>query len=204
MNKSNAQKYITVIAMLLVVIGSLIRYYILNDSFKVQDAIEKEFYMLNESVDIGENKCNDFDMHPGWSFKIIDSEIYEFDEFCKKYNLSEIYLDNTPKILEVNLKLTNISNELNSIRINFFEVVGIDWYTTLNYELTHYANSIFFENCEEENMGLALYPNTSFEIKMIYNLNEWQFSKEKYKNLNKEKMYFELTILPVNKLIEFR
>ena len=90
MNKSNDQKYITVIDMLLVVIGSLIRYYILNDSFKVQDAIEKEFYMLNESVDIGENKCNDFDMHPGWSFKIIDSEIYEFDEFCKKYNLKTV------------------------------------------------------------------------------------------------------------------
>lgn len=204
MNKSIIKRYISALVILLAIAASLIRYYSLNGSFRVNDIFEKEVYNLNEPVDMGENKCANFNPCPGWNLEIIGSEIYESDDFYQKYNVEDSESQYTKKILEVNLRVTNTSDDLNSIGINFFQVLGIDWYTTLNTELTYKSNKLFNEHCEQSDMGLSLHPNSSYDIKMIYNLYEWIYSKKKYKNINSENMYFELTIMPKNKLIWFR
>ena len=202
--KHSTKKIIYMIIIMIIITVSLIRYYNLNRSFKVKDAFEKEIYTMNSIVETDENKCNDFEIHPGLTFEITNSEIYEFNKFQEKYNINEIPLDNRCKILEVSLRITNITDLINSIRLNFFEVVGTDWYATLDYNLTYSINEFFYENCREDNLTLALNSKSSFEVKMIYILDKARFSENKFKNLYDEKMYFELTILPVNKLIEFR
>ena len=169
-------------AIVLIAVILLIRIYFLNGSFKVNYYYPRKIYNYNESVDVGNNKYADRKTHEGWNSDVLDDK----------------------KILEVNIRLTNTSNKINSIGINFFQVLGVDWYQTLDFELTHRINELLYENCLEENMGISLYPNDSYDIKLIYDLNEWSFSKKKFKNIDKEKMYFEITILPENKLICFR
>ena len=191
-------------AIVLIAVLLLIRIYFLNGSFKVNYYYPRKIYNYNESVDVGNNKYADCKTHEGWNFQIMSSEIYELNDFCREYKIDDSDILDDKKILEVNIRLTNTSNKINSIGINFFQVLGVDWYQTLDFELTHRINELFYENCHEENMGISLYPNDSYDIKLIYDLNEWSFSKKKYKNIDKEKMYFEITIMPENKLIYFR
>lgn len=182
----------------------LIRIYCLNGTFKVNYDYPREIYNSNESVNAGDNKYADYKTHEDWNIQIISSEIYELSDFCREYNIDESCILNDKKLLEVNVRLTNTSNKINSIGINFFQVLGVDWYQTLDFELTHRINELLYENCLEENMGISLYPDDSYDITLIYDLNEWRFSKEKYEHIDKEKMYFEVTIMPENKLICFR
>ena len=94
---------------------------------------------------------------------------------------------------------------MNPIRINNFEVVGSDWYTRLNSELTIYANPVFLENdVNYKDLGITIVPEGYYTLKLVYNIFEEFFSKNKFDNINEEPMYFELTIHPENKFIRFR
>lgn len=195
---------ISIIIILLILY--FVRYYNLNHTLSVPWRYPKVVYNKNESVEFEDNVCYGLVTNEGLEIEVLDSEIYNIDYFLNSIDISSenLYYKQPDKVLEVKIRVKNFSTENKSIKINNFEIVGSDWYTRMNTELTMYNNPLFLEHNMMYDLGITLLPNDYYDLSLIYNIFEIYFSKKKFQNIEKEPMYMELTIFPENKFICFR
>ncbi len=200
------KKIVKITLILIFVICSTMRYYGLNGTLGINTPVKTSIYNINEAVALNNNYCGGRMKYPDWEIEVLDSTIYDFDDFINTINVDKDEFSDysTQKVMEITIKLYNKSNQINSIGINDFDLLGVDWAVKLDHILTHKSNPFFYKNCNIEDLGLSLKPNGTYCVKLIYNLYEDAFSKKRYKNLENEKMKLELTIIPENKLIYFR
>lgn len=205
--KSKIPKIVIVVSLIItLIILYFIRYYNLNHTLSVPWCYPKSIYDKNEFVEFEDNVCYGGVMNEGLKIEVLDSEIYNVDYFLNSNNINpeNLYYMLPDKALEVKIRIKNISTENKAIKINNFEIVGSDWYTRMNTELTMYTNPFFLEHNMRNDLGVTLLPNDYYDLSLIYNIFEIFFSKKKFQNIEKEPMYMELTIFPENKFICFR
>ena len=201
------RKIILMLIFLALVCGYIFRYYSLNNTLGVKSENTIIVYETNEYVKFENNKSAFNIDYSGFEAKIINSRVLDIKEYLKDIDAENVNFNNhiPEKIVEIELCIHNTETQMNPIRINNFEVVGSDWYTRLNSELTIYANPVFLENdVNYKDLGITIVPEGYYTLKLVYNIFEEFFSKNKFDNINEEPMYFELTIHPENKFIRFR
>ena len=187
------RKIILMLIFLALVCGYIFRYYSLNNTLGVKSENTVIVYETNEYVKFENNKSAFNIDYSGFEAKIINSRVLDIKEYLKDIDAENVNFNN------------HTETQMNPIRINNFEVVGSDWYTRLNSELTIYANPVFLENdVNYKDLGITIVPEGYYTLKLVYNIFEEFFSKNKFDNINEEPMYFELTIHPENKFIRFR
>lgn len=149
--------------------------------------------------------CFGAEVYNGYSIKIDNVEIYDFEEYLTRYSVEKEKLKSIipERVAEVTITLYNreCDND-NGISFSGFFLVGVDWYSTINEEFIRCSNP-FFEDAETAK-GIIIPKNQEYTLKLVYSLSKEKFTTYNWKNIDDEDMWIELTIDPQNKYIKIQ
>ena len=157
-----------------------------------------EDYRLNDIVEFGDNYSGFQDSLTGYSISLISYNVLTFDEFCKKYDKApDDFMYQSDVYLEVNVNMENHGELDTPVQIGGLFICGEDWYRSSDPYATAYANQISIEQLS----GIALDPNTSSTLKIIYCLQKGNFPISRWNHFENERIWLIATLAPVEKRI---
>lgn len=182
----------------------LIRYYNLNDGFGVHGLYPEEVAIMHENIEFNDNKSYNGYEQPGYSISVETARIIDCDDYLNELDMKpEQFEYLSEKYLELTLKVSNEGNYPNGIFFYGFPVVGVNWYTFYDNQLTACINP-FFKNNFEAAYACTVDKGSSATVKIAYNLYENAFSAEQWNNIDKEKMWLWVTIMPVDTKVRIK
>lgn len=180
-----------------------VRYYSLNDGFAVSYFADREYFNMGDIVEYGDDVPIYTLSFKGYSIQVNNVEFYEPVEYAELYEHAEAVnkLSFPDKVVEVDVTFYNSDNETDGIEFYPIQLVGTDWFMTCNTELIAWANPIY-ENDADSAYGIILLPDSSYDIKLVYGLYNSTFPDYRWNDIENEKMWLEITIMPTNKQIK--
>lgn len=200
MNTKRITKYCVILVILLI---WAIRYVTLNHGFKISNEYQQEFYSKGDTVTFDDNMSCGIKYFKDYSICVDDFQIYDTDEYIHMLNKtqSDFGLLIPEKIVELTVTLKNNGNSLgNGVEFYGLTLVGTDWYSFYNSEFTAYANTIYDDNTQMS-YGIIVPPDTTYTMKIIYDLPKCGRSNLNWQHISKEKMSLRITYSPISKLI---
>ncbi len=210
--KSNRKRILT-IALVLICAGLwLWRYISLNGGLVINDHYEHAYYEQGELVEFGDNMSSGKHYYSGYKISIDSTIIYDSDEYMEILGKTEedFAILIPDKVVEITITLYN-ENEAKAegeaytsadgIYFTTLELVGTDWYEYYNREFTAYANEIFADDVYKS-YGIIVEAQSSYTMKLIYNLDKRERTDSVWAQIEEEDMYLEITIRPVKKFIK--
>lgn len=181
----------------------LVRYITLNGGFRVNTEYERSVYEKGDVVSFDDNMSSGIQYYKDYSISIDDCKIYDSAEYIEKLGKTEedFELLIPEKVVELTATLYNNGDKEDGIYFSSLQLVGTDWYEYTNSEFTAYANEIFEDDVYSA-YGIIVEPQSSYTVKIIYNLPRRGRTLKVWENIEKENMYLEITLRPINKIIK--
>lgn len=178
-----------------------IRYYTLNGTFAVHGKFPEEIYAMHETVEFNDCKSYNVIEQPGYSITLDSARIIDTDNYLKEINKKpEDFHYLSERYLELTLTVSNYGDYPDGLTFYSLPVVGTNWYTFFDNEVTACINP-FFEDNFDDAFGCVVKKDSSATVKIAYNLYEDLFSYKQWESLNQEKMWLWVTLQPIDKRI---
>lgn len=156
----------------------------------------KKYETIGEWIPYGENYngqiyCN------GYSIRINQMRIVDFEEYKKELvrcGFTEFREGAVPeqKVCEIEVTLKNENNTGAGIDFLSTQLIGEDFYTTLECQWFEIINHL-----EANSMGgIRLHENTEFTVWLPYKFNPVMYREKMGRKLENEKMWMKLTGYP--------
>lgn len=180
-----------------------IRYYSFNNGFGVSYYYDRQYFDMGEVVDYDDDKPVYNQSCKGYSIQVNDVGIFEPNEYAELNSQNQDFsISGMPdKIVEIDVTFHNSNNETDGIQFYPIQLVGMDWFMTIDPKLVAFVNPIY-ENDSKQAYGIILRPDSSYDIKLVYGIYKVYFPEERWSNFQNEEMWLEITIMPTNKLIK--
>ncbi len=192
---------IAVISTLMLIWG--IRYYTINDGFAVHGQYPCKVYSMHETIEFGNGKTYNMYEQPGYSISLESARIIDSDAYLKELNAnSGNYSYLSEKYLELTLTISNNGDYQDGIIFYGLPVVGENWYTFYDEEITASINDFFVNNGVSSATGCMVSKGGSSTVKIAYNLYERHFLPKQWSDITDEKMWLWVTLMPEDKKIE--
>lgn len=199
MKKIMIQSHINYILLIsIVLIATMVRYYQLNNGFGINMPIKTETYSVNQVVNVGNNVFCGEKGYDCINAKVINSSINNIDYYDNVINLENVSNKEEFKVLTVDLELNNTGSKTLNINYSFFRVLGCDWCTITDEELTYAINNTDSQSADGI---IALKPNKTEIIKLAFVLSSDMFNKTRFQRLYEEDIRFSLTSFPISRQI---
>lgn len=197
------RKKIIGVILAVVIIGLwAVRYYTLNDGFAIKYDMPHEYFDLGEKVEFDDDRPSSKVSCKGYSVRVNGVKFYEPDEYIKMYSKEDVSLKNYPdKVAELDVTFFNSDNTTDGLQFYPMQLLGKDWFMTMDPELIALANPIF-ENDYTKAYGIILRPDSSYDVKLVYGLHDYLFPEDRWNNIENENMWLEITIMPTDKFIK--
>lgn len=178
-----------------------VRYYTLNGTFAVHGQYSTEIYEMHETVAFDDGVSYGVFEQPGYSVSVEDARIIDSDDYLKELGKNpEDFQFLSEKYLELTLTISNEGDYPNGLTFYGLPVIGSNWYTFYDNEVTACINP-FFEDNYDYGHGCIVEKNSSSTVKIAYNLYEYRFLSEQFENLENEEMWLWVTLRPIDKRI---
>lgn len=192
------KKIITAVISVMLLSLQAFRYYTLNNGFQVHGLYPEKICSMKETIEFGEGKSYNVIEQPGYSISLESARIVDSDEYLKELNMTADQFNYlSEKYLELTLTVTNEGDYPDGTTFYGFPVVGTNWYTFYDNQVTACINP-FFENNFEAAYGCGVTKGLSATVKIAYNLYEALFLPEQWDKIEEEEMWFWVTIMPVD------
>jgi hypothetical protein len=198
------KKVIILTTVFVLIAAWCVRYYTLNGTFAIHDQYPLEVYKMHETVEFGD--CVSYNVYeqPGYAISLESARIVNSDDYLKELDKTpEDFHYLSPKYLELTLTVSNNGDYPNGLTFYALPVLGENWYTFYDNEITACINP-FFNDDFNQGHACAVRKNTSTTIKIAYNLYDYHFRESTYGNLENEKMWLWVTLRPIDKRIEIK
>ncbi|MCD7752208.1 MAG: hypothetical protein LUI10_10810 [Lachnospiraceae bacterium] len=210
--KSNRKRILT-IALVFICAGLwLWRYISLNGGLVINDLYESAYYEQGDIVEFGDNLSSGKKYYSGYMISVDSSKIYNSADYMEMLGKTEEDFDILipDKVIEITVTLYNENKakaedesytDADGIYFSSLELVGTDWYEYYNREFTAYANEIY-EDDVYQSYGIIVEAQSSYTMKLIYNLDKRERTDAVWAKIEEEEMYLEITIRPVDQFIK--
>ena len=180
----------------------LFRYYTLNGGMSVHGQYPEKIVGMHETIEFGDSKSYNVIEQPGYSVSLESARIIDTSDYLEEIGKTPEDFDYlSEKYLELTLKVSNEGDYTEGIEFYALPVIGEDWYTFYDNQLTACINPFFEGNYEAANR-CAVKKDSSAIVKIAYNLYYNTFPDERWNKLDDEKMWMSATIKPVNQMIK--
>lgn len=196
----------TVILCLSVVLTAAwtVRYYTLNDGFSVKYNVERLYYDMGDIVPYEEDQPAYVYYCDGYSIQVNGMQFHDADDFLTENDIRGVkgYLSRSDKLVELDVTIYNKdnTNEEDGIRFNATHMLGVDWTAHYSPSIVAYENPIF-ENDASKAGALRAKPDSSYDVKLFYELRKSEFPEKRWADIENEKMWLEITIMERCKII---
>lgn len=196
--ESMVKKIIVAIISIVLIFLWLTRYYILNNGFAVHGIYPERVCKMHETIEFGENKSYNLIEQPGYYISLESARIVDANDYLEELNMTSDQFEYlSEKYLELTLTVSNEGDYPDGITFYGFPVIGNNWYTFYDNQVTACINP-FFENNFEAAHRCSVSKGSSATVKIAYNLYEDLFLPNQWNNIEKEDMWLWVTIMPVD------
>ena len=176
----------------------LFRYYKLNDGFSVHGLYPEKICQMHETFSFGDSKSYNVIEQPGYSISLESARIVNSSEYLEELNMKADQFEYlSEKYLELTLNVSNDGDYPDGITFYAFPVIGTNWYTFYDNQITACINP-FFENNFEAAHGCGVAKGSSATVKIAYNLYEDLFLPDQWNKIDEEEMWLWVTIMPTD------
>lgn len=149
----------------------------------------RETYQLNEPV-----------LHNGVEYTLSNYKVLDEDTFCEQYDIDPIHVKESglnSKIIVVTMYAENVSDH--NVNVDF---TGLMLLQLGNYQCTYmyYVPLFPLLNPDKPTAGVML-PGHSIKLVIPYQVNEYEWNKAEYENLENETTQMVFSIYPVKKTV---
>lgn len=195
-----------IIAVLLIGITSLwlLRYYKINDGFSVHGMFPEVEYQMNQKIEFGDNKSYNLIEQPGYEISVDSARVVDAVDYLKELDMAADQFEYlSEKYLELTLTVSNTGDYPDGLSFYGLPVIGANWYTFYDNQVTACINPFFKRNFDIAN-GCAVTKGSSVTVKIAYNLYEDLFLPNQWENIEKENMWLWVTIKPVDTKVKIK
>lgn len=195
-----------IIAVLLIGITSLwlLRYYKINDGFSVHGMFPEVEYQMNQKIEFRDNKSYNLIEQPGYEISVDSARVVDAVDYLKELDMAADQFEYlSEKYLELTLTVSNTGDYPDGLSFYGLPVIGANWYTFYDNQVTACINPFFKRNFDIAN-GCAVTKGSSVTVKIAYNLYEDLFLPNQWENIEKENMWLWVTIKPVDTKVKIK
>lgn len=173
-----------------------ISYYSLNKRYQDNLILKIVKYDMGKFIPFENDIVNGFNID-GYEIKINSAEILNCKGYLSKYEVTETIPSLPEKICLLTATLKNNESQAEGVFLPDFILKGVDSYTDCNIALTMRANPVL-----KETPGISLAPQSEYDIVIIYNLRESDYSYRTWENIEDYPMTLQITDYPTTKEIQ--
>lgn len=182
----------------------LFRYYKINDGFAVHGIFPEVECQMNQKIEFGENKSYNVIEQPGYAISVDSARIIDAVDYLKELDMTADQFEYlSEKYLELTLTVYNTGDYPEGLSFYGLPVVGTNWYTFYDNQVTACINPFFERNFDIAN-GCAVTKGSSATVKIAYNLYADLFLPNQWNNIEKEEMWLWATIKPVDTKVKIQ
>ncbi len=212
-SKKISVKTIIVLAVLLVLIALwAVRIYSLNGRLGTYSRYPITVLDVGENITFGENdETYNVFSSPGYSVTVESARVIETDAYIAEFGKDKDdfrKIDLPEKYVEVTLSVSNYSVDSKHPYLYFhgFPLLGTDWSLTFDSVITAFINDPEYMRYEVNTNGAlaaSLEKGTTETVRIAYGIpNTLLGTKDRFDNLEEEKMWLMVIMRPVCKRVE--
>lgn len=191
---------ISVLTICLVLWG--IRYYTFNGTFALHTAYPREYYSMNDTIVYDENTMSyGVFYQPGYSISLKNARIVSLEDYLSETKMSkEDFSGTSEKYVELTFEISNNGDFADGITPYSFPIIGDNWYTFYDGEMTAYINE-FAQDMSYVDM-ITVEKGKTATLKVAYNLFSFNFLPGEFENIENEDMWVYVSVKPISKYIK--
>lgn len=179
-----------------------VKFYNLNHGFKIKDRFPKEYFSMNEKMDFNDDMSYGGGYNKGYSVSLDNAEIVDAEELINNYYSQNAPMIHYEKCLILTYSITNDGTAENDMQLLSFPVMGIDWYTSPDMQLSSKISSELSGTALSGSGSLTVPKGETIKVRVAYQLFRQNFTPQNWNNLEEQDMWVWATLSPTDKRIK--
>ncbi len=191
-----------IISLIALVLASVwaVKFYTLNNSFKVRDRYPKKYYSMHDKIKLDDCLSGGFEIS-GYSISVDAARLIKTSELIKELNCEENFRVYSDECIVLTYTFFNESSDETELNLVSFPIMGYDWYTISSYEITNYLNPQIEEGISPANT-VVIPKGEKLEVKVAYELYKSNFSPKQWNDLEKLDIWVWASVMPIDQRIK--
>ena len=195
--KKKCKRALLIMIVALLAVAWVWRYYTLNDYYSSRSSRHQEFFSSGDMVPFGTDYIAQSVYAEGYTLRVDDFEIVDFDEYITNLGL-DIERDtfDPEKLALVYITLRNENSEAQGVMLTELELHGLDSTVGMNWSLLLSVNPVL-----DGNYGISLRQGSEYSLILPYNLQEEYFGYDTWRQIHEYSFWLQITGYPTQKEI---
>ena len=177
-----------------------VKFYSLNNGFKVRYQNERKDYKTQEKVTFDDSVNVLGNIHEGYSISLENAYVIEKEKLLADLNKQSSEPEKAERCIVMDFTIYNDESD-NDFNLAGLYIMGIDWFSPFSYKTTEYLNESSFDNLSPS--GRIIIPKgESISISVAYDIYQTNFSPKAWNALEEQDIWVWLTCRPLDQRIK--